>query len=117
MRVSSSNYWTARNLPASRRGLGDVPRPSDHVPEFPELETRFWRAYGIQTAAALMTGAVGLLGWVFYARSLTVLGMGAILYYACFVLAMCAGVCLPIHYYRRFKMIQSFGLPDDDPDR
>jgi hypothetical protein len=105
------NYWHASPTPTSRRSAGPR-RPSSYMPSFPKFEPGFWRAYGWQTAGALLAGVIGVLGWMFYARSLAVLGSGAFMYFTGFSLAVIAGIGLPIHYYRRHRMLRSFDIPE-----
>lgn len=109
------HYWKASPTPQSRRRAGPL-RPSTFMPSFPKAESSFWRAYGWQTAGALFAAVVGVLGWVFYARDLVVLGSGAFMYYVGFTIAVVWGIGLPIHYYRRFRMIRSFDMPEAGPN-
>ena len=104
-------YWWNGNDSRHRRTGGPL-RASTFMPSFPEVETSFWRMYGWQTAGALLAGVVGALGWIFYASSLVVLGMGAMLYYVMFSIALMCGIGLPIRYYRHFKLFRSMDKPE-----
>ena len=108
------HWWNANPAPRSIRRAGAL-RSSTYMPSFPEAASGFWGAYGWQTAGALFVGVIGVLGWIFYARSLVVFGSGAFMAWAALALAVVCGFSLPIHYYRRYRMIRSFDTPEAPP--